>query len=306
MIKILVLGKYPGGFIASNVMEYFKGNKVIQLLYSNSIDLRKREEVERFFLSMKPDVVVHAAAVTSGVIDIMQRPWIHINDNALINSNVLEASHKAGVQHFIFMSCCVMYNRKSVHPQAEDFLISPNNIETDYLGVASMKLFTESLCKFYSNKYGIKTTCIRHTNTFGPFDHFEAYNSHVFAALLEKIITTDGEIGIWGNPTMEKNFIYVKDVCRFIDFVIRNQKNIFEIYNLGGKNISLIDLVELMKEVTDHTHIKVVVKTKDIPKPFTPLVSFEKVRGLRWQPKYTLKKGIKETYQWRIKQLAGV
>ena len=306
--RILILGKIPGGFISSNVANYFREKENTLIFYSNNTDLRDREEVRKLIITAEPDVIVHAAAVTSGIIDIIKRPWIHINDNALINSNVLEMAYKGKVKHLVFMSCTVMYSNQFQKFLREDDIINPNAIEPQYLGVASMKLFTENLCKFYSdlatrNGQEFKTTCIRHTNTVGPYDHFDSYNSHVFAALLEKMINTKdgGKISIWGNPLTKKNFIYSKDVCRFIDFVLDNQKKKFEIYNLGGQEVTLNYLVEKMKDVCNKPNIQIIKDTKNAPVPFMPIVSFLKTKELGFKNKYYLGEAIEETYEWRMK-----
>lgn len=305
--KILVLGKYKRGFITSNIIEFLK-IKNYNVFWDNDTDLRKIEEAKKLFIKIKPDIVIHAAAYTSGILDILEKPWYHINDNALMNSNVLQLCHLNNVEHFIFLSCCVMYNREkrvknfpplSEYLFTEESTIHAESIKTEYLGVASMKLFTENLCLFYSKKYGMKTTVIRHTNTYGPYDHFKKENNHVIPAIINRIGEAQDKIEIWGNPNNRKNLIYVKDVCRFIEYVINNQKINFEIFNLGGQDTSIINLVKLillisgkkLEIITDKEKLKNLNQLQSF-------ISFKKAKTFGFDNNYTLFSGLKETWNW--------
>ena len=301
--KILILGKYKSGFLASNLIEFFK-RKNYEVCYDNNTDLRSLEDGKLLFGKMRPEIVVQAAAYTSGILDIINRPWYHINDNSLMNSNVLQLCHLYKVKHFIFLSCCVMYNmeHKNLFPTIaeETDLINPYRIKTEYLGVASMKVFAENLCLFYSKKYGLKTTIVRHTNTFGPYDHFKEENNHVIPALIDRINNEKKQIEIWGNPKNKKNLIYVKDVCRFVEYAIDNQKTNYEIFNLGGQNITILNLVKLILLVS-RKKLEIITnddKLKNFGTQNQPNISFNKVKNFGFKKNYTLAQGLRETWNW--------
>jgi len=120
MKKIIILGST--GFIGRNLAEYFskkRGFKVYGTYFNskklknkkiNSIkcNLLKKKQVEKCLKDK--DVVVMAAATTSGAKDIVERPYIHVTDNSIMNSLIARASFDQSVPHVIFLSCTVMYH----------------------------------------------------------------------------------------------------------------------------------------------------------------------------------------------------
>ncbi len=117
--KVLVCG--GTGFIGSNLVERLSHRPDIELHATrltrsapdgervcwHRADLRCVEEVEPLVAGM--DVIIQAAATTSGAKDIVSRPYIHTTDNAVMNSLLLRAAYEAKVKHFVFFSCTVMH-----------------------------------------------------------------------------------------------------------------------------------------------------------------------------------------------------
>ena len=81
--------------------------------------------------------------------DIIDRPHIHVNDNALMNINILKQIFKNNnIKHYIFFSCTVMY--QSSHRKQDEQKFNYQIIDK-YFGVGWTKVYIEKLCKFYSN-----------------------------------------------------------------------------------------------------------------------------------------------------------
>ena len=119
MKTILICG--ATGFIGRNLTEYFskkEGYKVravyhlrppveqdgVEWIYA---DLNNKEDVKKVVEGV--DIVLQYAATTSGAGDIVSRPYIHVTDNAVMNSLILRECYESGVGHFVFPSCTVMY-----------------------------------------------------------------------------------------------------------------------------------------------------------------------------------------------------
>jgi UDP-glucose 4-epimerase len=95
------------------------------------------------------DVVIQAAATTSGSKDIVGRPHIHITDNAVMNSYILRACHDLSIGRFIFFSCSVMY-ASSATPQREQDFDPSVEMQPNYFGIGWTKVYVEQMCEFFA------------------------------------------------------------------------------------------------------------------------------------------------------------
>ena len=74
-------------------------------------DLTTKKGIDHVFdRDLCYDIVIQAAANTSGSKDIIERPYLHVTDNAVMNSLLLQACYDYSVGHMLFLSCGVMYN----------------------------------------------------------------------------------------------------------------------------------------------------------------------------------------------------
>ena len=151
------------------------------------------------------------AAVTSGAKDIIERPYIHVTDNAIMNSLLLQSAFENNVSHFIFPSCTVMY-QSSNRPLKETDFDANKGLVSHYFGVGWTKVYIEKMCEFFSRLGKTKYTVFRHSNVFGPYDKFDLEKSHVFGATLTKIMTLEEKIVVWGDGTEKRDLIYVEDL----------------------------------------------------------------------------------------------
>ena len=254
-MKILVCG--ATGFIGRNIAESFanrEGFKVIGVFnkrpkYNHpnlewvSADLNKPEDVNRVLEGV--DVVIQAAATTSGSKDIVSRPYIHVTDNAVMNSLLFRAAYEKKVKHVIFFSCTVML-QSSDKPQTEDDYDANTELHPRYFGVGQTKLYLEKMCDFYSRIGETKFTVLRHTNIYGPYDKFDLERSHVFGATITKVLSATGDkISVWGTGEEERDLLYIDDLINFVDNAIKNQKSLYGLYNVGyGSAVSIKALVK--------------------------------------------------------------
>jgi len=310
MKTMLICG--ANGFLGKNAVEKFFGKYHIRAVDLNlpanlksgiewvQADLTKKEDVQKVVKGA--DVVLQYAAVSTGIRDAIERPYLHVTDNIVMNSFLMRESFEQGVEHFVFPSCTVMYNPQERPVVEEDFsgLLDENSA---YFGGGGMKVYLENAAKFYSKLKDNKTkfTVIRQSNLYGPNDKFQLEKSHVFAATVTKVMQAaeGGEIVVWGDGSEKKDFIYAGDLMDFIEIALSNQQGSFELINLGGgKAVSIKDLVFLViKESGKNLKI-----SYDLTKP-TRKVSLEinsdKAKKIfNWQPKIDLDQGIKNVISW--------
>tara|TARA_B100000963_G_scaffold338096_1_gene334671 strand:- start:1126 stop:2088 length:963 start_codon:yes stop_codon:yes gene_type:complete len=303
--KIIVLG--ATGFIGKNLALHFSKSLKIKATYNSKMpfenaniewikcDLTNLNQINNLFNNI--DIVINAAAVTSGVKDIITKPHVHVSTNAVMNINILQQIFKnKNVKHFIFFSCTVMYKSSRKKQNEKEF---DNKIIDKYFGIGWTKVYIEKLCKFYSNISDTKFTVIRHSNIYGPFDKFDLEKSHVFGATITKVMKAKKEIEIWGKGNEIRDFLYISDLVNFVELIIKKQKNKYKIYNCGSEiGVKIFDLVKLI--------VKNAGKKLKIKKNITaPTINFNLVldcgkarRETGWKPKVNLNEGIKKTLIW--------
>jgi len=297
MKKILICGST--GFIGRNIFELFQKEKEFQVIgvHHTDFDLTNREDILKLFSVVEPDVIIQAAATTSGSKDIITRPYYHVTDNAVMNSLLLREAYEQGVSHFIFFSCTVMYPITRRVAKESDF---DGNIGEKYFGVGWTKVYLEKMCEFYSRLGKTQFTVIRHSNIYGPYDKFDLDKSHVFGATVAKVMDSNGSIAVWGDGTEERDLLYVDDLVRFVRLVIDKQKSPFELVNVGsGESISVTELVRkiIIACGKEGTEIKYDLTKPTIPTKLT-LDCAKAKEKFRWKPQVSLDEGIKRTVDW--------
>ncbi|MBI4283684.1 MAG: NAD-dependent epimerase/dehydratase family protein [Chloroflexi bacterium] len=309
--KVLVCG--ASGFIGRNVIDrlsarsdmkiygtYFKTTPD-QIIQNNGritllrTDLTQKDQVNDAVKGM--DIVIQAAAVTTGSKDVVNRPYIHVTDNAVMNSIIFRACFEHRVKHVVFLSCTTMYPEQERPVKEEDFNYQ---IIDRYFGVGWTKVYIEKMCEFYSRISNTKYTAIRHSNIYGPYDKFDLERSHVFGATVTKVMTAgNGKIVVWGDGSDERDLLYVSDLVDFVESVIDKQQDSFELINIGcSSSISVKNLVLKIIEMSQKDIAVEFDKTK-------PAINFKlsldvgKARlKYKWKPKVSLEEGIKRTLLW--------
>lgn len=310
MKKILILGS--SGFIGKNLFIHFskkKNFKCYGTFFTNKpknlksknlfkVDLTNKKKLNNLLEFIKPDILIQAAATTSGAKDIISKPFIHVNNNAIINSVITEASFNINLKHFIFFSCTVMYKAKKKSLK-ETYFDGNEEMYPSYFGAGWMKIFVEKMCEFYSRISTTKFSIIRHSNIYGPYDKFDLERSHVFGASITKVMNSKKFVNIWGDGNESRDFLYINDLISFVDLAIKKQRKNFEIFNVGSsKNLSIKNLV---KKIIRHSGRDLKINydlTKKSLKNSVKLNTSKSKRILGWYPKINIDSGIKKTLEW--------
>lgn len=307
--RILVCG--ASGFIGRNIFEALSKREELEVIGTyhtrklppeiESVvhaDLTNKEDV--WNMTQDVDVVIQAAATTSGAKEICSKPYYHVTDNAVMNSLLLRAAHENNVSQVLFFSCSIVYPSSDV-PIHETALDLNGVIYEKYFGAAWTKLYIEKMCQFYSQLGRTKYTVIRHSNVYGPYDKFDLERSHVFGATVAKVMQAkqNGKIIVWGRGVEKRDLLYIADLVRFVEKAIVQQKNPFDIFNVGcGKLISILDLAEkIIKSSGKDLQVEL-----DSNKPTlntNVVLDISKAREhLNWHPLVGLEDGIQKTIEW--------
>ena len=163
------------GFIGRNMLEYFCKQKDIRIRavfnkrppvkVAHAVaeiewvqsDLRDPTAVEKVMVGAS--IVIQAAATTSGSKDIVTKPYLHVTDNAVMNSLLLRSAYHNNIEHFIFFSCTVMY-QSSTSALAETDFNASDDLHQRYFGVGHTKIYIEKMLEFFSGISKMKTTAV--------------------------------------------------------------------------------------------------------------------------------------------------
>ncbi|MEK6933401.1 MAG: NAD-dependent epimerase/dehydratase family protein [Nanoarchaeota archaeon] len=307
--KVLVCG--VTGFIGRNVAEAlaeredFEVNGVyhIRPIFNNrkinfvKADLTKREDVDR--VVQDQDIIIQMAATTSGVKDIVSKPYIFVTNNVLMNSLILRSVFENKIKHFIFPSCTLMYQSSSIPLKESDFDAN-KELYKNYFGPGWTKIYLEKMCEFFSRLGETKFTVLRHSNIYGSHDKFDLEKSHVFGATMTKVLTAkDGKIIVWGTGEEERDLLYVDDLVDAIVLALNKQESKFELLNIGlGKAAAIKDLVQKIIDASGKSLNIEYDTTKPTIKTSLALDCTKAKTILGWQPKTSLEEGIRKTIEW--------
>ncbi len=245
------------------------------------------------------DVIIQAAATTSGSKDIVATPYIHVTDNAVMNSLLLRACYDHKVGHFVFFSCSVMYQPRET-PWREEEWNAAQEMHLNYFGIGWTKVYIEKMCEFFSRLGVTKHTVIRHTNVYGPHDKFDLERSHVFGATVTKAMTsTTGSIVVWGSGDEARDLLYVDDLVRFVELSIEKQATPYEMLHASaGRAVRVKDLVATIVAASgralriDHDAAGPTIKTS------FALDNRRASEVLGWKPAVSLDEGTRRTVEW--------
>ncbi len=306
--KILICG--GTGFIGRNCAEYFQHNKKFEIFATYhrrtppeipgitflKVNLTNPKEVERALAGK--DVIIQAAASTSGAHVIVNHPELHVTDNAIMNSLIFRAALRHKPKNLVFFSCSVLYHSSKKSLKETDF--NPNQaLYPAYFGVGWTKIYLEKMCEFYSRIGKTNYTVIRHSNIYGPHDKFDPGESHVCAALIAKAAQASRTITLWGKGQEKRDLLYIDDLVRFIALVIQKQREKFSLYNVGsGFCISIEDLAKTIISLSAKP-LQVRYDTQKISLDTCVCLNIEKARRqLGWKPKIALTEGLAKTIAW--------
>ena len=290
------------GLVGSAIvrMLHRKGYTNILSTPSSYWDLRRQEDVGRFFQVNQPEYVYLAAAKVGGIGANRDYPAHFIYDNLMIQSNIINASRKFGVKKLIFLGSSCIYPKMCEQPIKEEYLMTgPLEPTNDAYAIA--KIAGIKMCQAYRKQYGFNAISLMPTNLYGPNDNFDRETSHVLPALIGKFSDAkkNGDVSVtcWGDGSAMREFLHVDDLAEAC-FTCMKYYDSPEPINIGtGEDVTIKQLAETIARTVGYDALI----NWDTSKPNgTPrkVLNVDKIKTLGWEPKIGLEEGIKLTYEW--------
>jgi len=188
------------------------------------MDLMNIDDIIRYITLNKIDSIIHCAAKVGGIKANSEKLGEFFYENAIMNSNVLEAARITGVKKVVsFLSTCV-FPDDAVYPLTSDQIHIGEPHSSNY-AYAYAKRMIEVQSRAYREQYGCNFVTVVPCNIYGPKDNFNIEDGHVIPSLIHKCYlakknNTDFEI--WGTGKPYREFIYSKDVAYIAQWVLEN------------------------------------------------------------------------------------
>jgi len=202
--KIYVAGHR--GLAGSGIWRHLEteGYENLVGLSSRELDLTDRDAVFRAMRSIRPDVIIDAAARVGGIHANDTYPADFLSQNLQIQVNLMDAAHDAGVDRLLFLGSACIYPKFAPQPIPESALLTGALEETnDAYGIAKIAGIIQ--VQAMRRQHGRHWISAMPTNLYGPNDNFHPENSHVLAALIRRFHEAKqaglDEVVIWGTGT---------------------------------------------------------------------------------------------------------
>ncbi|HEY4730388.1 MAG TPA: NAD-dependent epimerase/dehydratase family protein [Myxococcales bacterium] len=250
-------------------------------------DIRDQDAMHRAFGEMKPEVVVHLAAL-AGVRPSLERPAAYMDVNVRGTASVLEAARKAGTARFVLGSSSSVYGAHARAPFRETARI--DSPESPY---AASKVASEVLARTFHNLYGVEVASLRFFTVYGPRQRPDLA-IHKFS----RRMLAGQSLPFYGDGSTRRDYTWVDDiiagVLRACDVPLQ-----FDVLNLGGaQTTSLAELVTLLEEALG---VRAVLERQPAQPGDVPLTSADVTHSgevLGYAPRTPIRAGLRQFAQW--------
>jgi GDP-D-mannose 3',5'-epimerase len=312
-MKYLICG--AGGFIGGHLVKDLmnEGHEVVcadikpqefwfQLFEENknySLDLKEYENCLKVTEGVD---LIYNMACNMGGMGFIENNKADCMLSVLINTNLLRASLVHKIKKYFFSSSACVYNGTKQEKifieglkESDAYPAEPED------GYGWEKLFSERMCRHFTEDFGLETRVIRYHNVYGPLGTYDGGRDKAPAALSRKIalakMNNEKEIEVWGDGKQTRSFMYIDD-CLIGTKKIFNS-DLKDVYNLGSdEQVSINQMIDVIEEIADYKVNKKYLLDKPLGVRGRSSDNTKIQADLNWAPSITLKDGLKKTYKW--------
>ena len=309
-------GGFIGGHLVKNLME--EGHEVVcadvkpleywfQLFEENknySLDLK---EYEHCLKVTKNIDFIYNMACNMGGMGFIENNKAECMLSVLINTNLLRACLVNKVQRYFYSSSACVYNAQK---QNETFI--PGLKEEDAYpaepedGYGWEKLFSERMCRHFTEDFGLETRVVRYHNVYGPLGTYDGGREKAPAAMCRKIAEAKmkniKEIEVWGDGQQTRSFMYITDCIEGTKKLFNS--NLKDPYNVGSsEQVSINQMIDMIEEIADYKVDRKYLLDKPKGVRGRSSDNTKIIKDLNWSPTLPLKDGLALTYNWIFNEL---
>lgn len=293
-IRKAIYQKHPYTFVN---IDKANNKKSIQDRYINRnhkfylCDIVDHNLVDTIFMIEKPDIVIHAAALTH-VDNSLKDPSAFILNNVVGTQNIIDSCLKYNVDKMIYIETDEAYGHLTNESDALFTEKSPVNPRNPY---SASKVSGGLLVKAAHESFGLKYNITRASNNYGV-----RQTSDKLIPKVIKCILNNKPIPVYGKGLQIRDWLHVEDNCSAIMTILNNGKD-NEIYNISAnQELSNIEVVQKICNIMGKGH-NLISHIEDRPgHDFRYAIDSSKLKELRWQPEHKFKDSIEEVIGWYV------
>ena len=289
------------GLVGSAIYETLqaRGESVVGIS-SSVVDLLDRKATFEFLADTKPEVVIDAAAIVGGIGANNSLPVDFLSKNLQIQNNLMDGSHTARVERFVFLGSSCIYPRECSQPIKEEYLLT-GQLEQTNSAYAIAKIAGIELIRSYRKQFSHRWISLMPTNMYGPKDNFSLEKGHVLPALIHRFIlaaeSKAPDVELWGTGKPKREFLHTEDLARAVLLAIEKYDSDTHL-NVGtGTDVTIKELAQIIATETGFSgHLNWNTSRPD----GTPrkVLDVSRLTNLGWEPKIDLVSGIRQTIEW--------
>ena len=298
-MTIIVAGST--GLVGSAIMRSLASkNESLIGINRKVVDLLDRKATFEFVNSIKPELIIDAAAIVGGIGANNNYPVEFLSNNIQIQSNLMDAAHAANVERFVFLGSSCIYPRDCAQPIKEEYLMN-GPLEPTNSAYAVAKIAGIELIRSYRKQFDRKWISLMPTNMYGPNDNFDLFTSHVLPALINRFVTASLKesetVTLWGTGSPKREFLHVDDIVPGIMLAAEKYDDGMHL-NIGtGEEQTIYELASIVSRLAGFEGSI----NWDSSKPDgTPrkVLDVSRIKNLGWKPLISLEEGITSTIEW--------
>ncbi len=269
-----------------------------EYLVADLTDAAEREKALRGI-----ELVFHLAAVGWGLRENMQRQPELLTSNLLLNTAMLDAAYRPGVQGYLYTSSSAVYPG-GLEELSEAALWSgpPHPSELNF-GWA--KRMGEIQARAYFEYYRMPIAIVRPCNPYGPWDSFDLHKSHVIPALIRRALAKENPFTVWGTGRARRSFIFAPDLTQGMLLALERRAVYAPINLASNETTSIAELARLILELCDHREAALYFdpcKPEGHPRKVPSVRRAQEIGLVSYTP---LREGLRQTIAWYLGQLNG-